>query len=183
MNPTKSHYLVKYNRAVAGDKSALGHRLVERMRSECNINEMENNSNWFTQLTPHRGYIRRPVSAPSTIAPNPASFNTLKLEDVEGLSYLTEEGKVVASTRSKTRANSSVVNSATNKTAVSKDTTINRGESSERCQSAGSFTWQPLSVSALGDYQGVRHKVLNGHGKFSHGDTKLWKPVAPRYVF
>ena len=165
INPPKHYYIVKHSKSMATDKCNFGRKMADRVRSASNTDEIEDSSNWFT-LSEKSTNKMRPVSAPCDINPVSPSHSVLTsgTSERENMQFLTKDGGIVSSSSARTSGRKS--NKQTDDAAINGDID---------CSKTGSNLWQPLSVSALSDYQGVKERVLSGHGKFDHGSSKLWK--------
>lgn len=184
---------MKNTRSAASDRSNFGTRTIEKLRTVFNSDEIEDNSNWFTTLSQKDSLSWTPspplysTNEITASASNGGNSTTNVLEDIETIQFLTDDGRVLnSSNRNRTQV-------GTNKTEHrspipswgsghegdgTRSATGSVGGRSCSRSSSNSSLWEPLSLAALSEYHGVKQKKITGHGKFSHGSTKIWKPLS-----
>ncbi len=161
---------MKHIKSVAADKCNFGRKMADRVRTASNIDEIEDNSNWFTLSETNNNKIplchNNPHSLHSTTPTNTVN-DRVGTGEGNDMQFLTKDNRILSS-RSKSARNNEH-HKSTKHTDGTATTTSQYGNSSRNSQ------WQPLSVTALSDYQGMKERVLSGHGKFKHGYSTLWK--------
>lgn len=151
ISPPPMHYALKLSRSSADFKSQCGSKMAERIRSNSNHEELENNANWFVVSKP----VERPMSAPGKIR----TTMTSECRSMN-IKYLKADGRIVSS--------------------VKKERSVARTQEKRGKRDApkpSSGNWEPLSLTALDDYSSVQSRLVSGDGHFKHGRVELWKPV------
>ena len=152
------HYALKLSRSSADFKSQCGSKMAERIRSNSNYEELENNANWFVVSKP----VERPMSAPCKIRTTMTSECRSMTSECRSMNikYLKADGRIVSS--------------------IKKERSVARAQEKRGKRDApepSSGNWEPLSLTALDDYSSVQSRLVSGDGHFKHGRVELWKPV------